>query len=144
VTVTTTQGRRRARTTILVIGVLYLVFGVAGFAYVGWGTFGYEEPVRLFGVFGVSTLLNIVHTFAGLLATVAALRKGATAFAPVALVAFVALTVFGIVARVFGGTGDPLNQTWWNIILYALTALACGYVYALGLRAPSEGRVDND
>ena len=129
------QASRRGRAIVLGVGVVYLVLGLAGFATVGFSEFGYEEPVRLLGVFGVSTLLNIVYTFVGLVAVLVALRGAATTFAPIANVAFTALTVFGAVARLFPGLGDPLNQTWWNVVVAALSAVACGYVYVLRLRA---------
>jgi hypothetical protein len=116
----------RARLIVLVLGIVYLALAVIGFVTAGFQEFGPERPVRMLGVFGVSTLLSIVHTGLGAVLTVAALRKAATALAPAATVAFVALSAFGIVARVFGGTGDPLNLTWWNIALYLLSAVACG------------------
>jgi hypothetical protein len=120
---------------VLSLGVIYLALGLAGFVFFGFDEFGYEEPVRLLGVFGVSTLLNIVHTFVGLVAVLAAVRGAPSAFAVVAMVAFTALTVFGVVSRLFPGAGDPLNQSWWNVALYALTAVVCGYVYWLHLSA---------
>ncbi|MFL6127430.1 DUF4383 domain-containing protein [Actinophytocola sp.] len=137
-TSTISQASRRARTIVLVIGVVYLVLAIVGFATAGWGTFGYEEPVRMLGVFGVSTLLNIIHTFVGLAATVAAVRRVPSVFGTVAMVAFTVLTVFGVVARVFPGSGDPLNLTWWNVGLYALTAVVCGYVFTVRMRTPRQ------
>jgi hypothetical protein len=135
VTLTLSQAARRGRTVVLSLGVVYLLLGIVGFASIGFGEFGYEEPVRLLGVLGASTLLNIGHTFVGLVAGVAALRGAPSAFAAPATVAFTALTAFGVVSRVVPDSGDPLNQTWWNVILYALTAVACGYVYSLRLRS---------
>ncbi|OLF14641.1 DUF4383 domain-containing protein [Actinophytocola xanthii] len=130
-----TTDRRRvvppARLVMLVLGIMYLVLAVIGFITVGFQEFGPERPERMLGVLGVSTLLSIVHTGLGAVLTVAALRGAATALAPVATVAFTALSAFGIVARVFGGTGDPLNLTWWNIALYLVSAVACGLVGAL-------------
>ncbi len=134
-TVTQTRAARRTRAIVLGIGVLYLLLAIGGFIRTGFSSFGWEEPVRLLGFLGVSTLLNIVHTFAGLLAVVAALRKAPSAFAAPATVAFTAMAAFGAVSRIFADTGDPLNMTWWNVGLSLLTAATCAYVYSLRLRA---------
>jgi fermentation-respiration switch protein FrsA (DUF1100 family) len=132
---TLAQAARRGRKIVLGLGAVFVLLATAGFVRTGWGEFGQEEPVRVLGVFGVSTLLNIVHTFVGLVALLAALRGAAGALAPVATVAFTAMAVFGATARLFGDSGDPLNQTWWNVGLYLLSAAACAYVYSLRLRA---------
>lgn len=123
------------RVVILVLGVVYLVFAVAGMIRVGWHEFEWEEPVRLFGIFGVSTLLNIAHGFLGLIALTAAIGGAAFAFAPVLAVVFTVMTAFGIVASIGTGTGDPFNLTWWNVVLYLLSVLACGFAYFSQLRA---------
>jgi Domain of unknown function (DUF4383) len=123
------------RVIILVLGVVYLVFAVAGMVTVGWHEFKWEEPVRLFGIFGVSTLLNIAHGFLGLVALAAAIGGAAFAFAPVLAVVFTGMTAFGIVASIGVGTGDPFNLTWWNVVLYLLSVAACGYAYFSQVRA---------
>jgi fermentation-respiration switch protein FrsA (DUF1100 family) len=124
----------RARLVVLVLALVYVVLAVAGIERAGWREFGPGESVLVFGVLGVSTLLNVVHALIGLVALGAALRHGAVAFALVALVVFTAMSAFGIVARGFGGSGDPLNLTWWNVGLYLLSAAACAFVYALRIR----------
>ena len=125
----------QARAIVLGLGVVYLLLAIGGFIRTGWGEFGLEEPVRLLGILGVSTLLNFVHTFAGLVAVVAALRGAPSAFAAPATIAFTAMAVFGAVARIFGGTGDPTNMTWGNVVLYVLSAAVCVFVYTLRMRA---------
>lgn len=135
---------RRARRIVLGVGAVYLVLGLAGFARSGWTEFGFEEPVRLLGIFGISTLLNIVHFFVGVLAILAALGRSPSVFAMVAVVAFTAMAVFGATARVFGDAGDPLNLTWWNVGLFVLAAVACGYVNALRLRATRSAKEGPD
>lgn len=129
-----------ARVIVLLLGLLYLVLAVAGMFTVGWDEFGWEDPVRMFGVLGVSTLLNIVHGFIGIVAIVAALRGGATAFAPVAGIAFTAMSAFGIVSQVFSDEGDPLNLTWGNVVLYLLSLAACVFVYLTRVRAGRSSR----
>jgi hypothetical protein len=123
-----------ARTVVLVLGLVYLVLAVGGVVAVGWGEFGWEDPVRLFGNFGISTLTNILHGFVGIVALVAALRGGAYAFAPVAGIAFMAMSAFGIAAQVFRDEGDPLNLTWWNVVLYLCGLVACVLVYGMRVR----------
>jgi fermentation-respiration switch protein FrsA (DUF1100 family) len=125
---------------VATLGLVYLVLAVAGFVAVGWGTFGYEEPVRVFSVVGTSTLANIVHAFAGVVALVAALRRGASVFAPIGTIAFLAMAVFGVVSRLFPGAGDPLNLTWWNVGLYLLSAIACLYAYLANARSAVDHR----
>ena len=121
------HGLRGRRLVVLTLGVVYLAFAVIGLAIVGWHDFGYEEPVRMLGFLGVSTLLCVVHALVGVVLTLSALRRAAALVAPLAL-AFVAMAVFGAVANTFGGNGDPLNLNWWNVFLYAGSAVACGYV----------------
>ncbi|HEY7595944.1 MAG TPA: DUF4383 domain-containing protein [Actinophytocola sp.] len=124
----------RGRLVVVALGVLYLVLAAVGLATVGWHDFGYEEPVRMFGFLGVSTLLCVVHALLGVVLTTAGLRRAATAIAPVLVVAFVAMAVFGAVAKIFGGSGDPLNFNWWNVVLYLVSAAACVYVYVTAWR----------
>lgn len=143
VTVTRPKAVKRVRTIVLGLGVVYLLLAIAGFVRTGWGEFGQEEPLRLAGVLGVSTLLNIVHAVVGAVACLAAARGAAGAFAPVAMVVFTAMAVFGATARIFGDYGDPLNQSWWNVGLYLLSAATCGYLYSLPLRATEENPDDN-
>jgi hypothetical protein len=140
VTVTRSRAAKRVRAIVLGLGALYLLLAIAGFVRTGWGEFGLEEPLRLAGVLGVSTLLNIVHAFVGAVAVLAAVRGAAGAFAPVATVAFTAIAVFGATARIFGDYGDPLNLSWWNVGLYLLSAVACGYAYLLPLRAAARNQ----
>lgn len=136
---TMTSSRQRARALVLGLAVVYLFLAVAGFVHVGVGTFGYEEPIRLFGFLGVSTLLNFAHTFIGLVALLAAVRGGASAFAAPATIGFTAMSALGIVSRVAGDSGDPLNLTWWNVALYLVSAVLCAYVYWSRARAVASG-----
>ncbi|MFI7675845.1 DUF4383 domain-containing protein [Actinophytocola sp. NPDC049390] len=125
----------RARLIVLVLGVVYLALAVIGLAVLGWGSIRESENARLLGVFGLSRLLIVAHGALGVIAVLAALRRGASAFAAVATIVFVAMTAFGVVANVVGDVGDPLHMTWWNVGLYALSAVTCVYVYALRMRA---------
>jgi hypothetical protein len=132
-TVAKTAGTTRA--IVLVLGVVYLALAVIGLAVIGWGSIREAENARLLGVFGVSRLLIIAHGALGVIAVVAALRRGASAFAAVATIVFVAMSAFGIVANVVGDVGDPLHMTWWNVALYVLSAAACLFAYTLRVKA---------
>jgi hypothetical protein len=135
-----TRTASAARPGVLALGVVYLVLAIAGFVRTGTAEFGLEEPLRLFGVLGVSTLANIVHAVVGVAATVAALRRAPTVFAAPATVAFFAMAVFGAVSRIVADTGDPLNLTWWNVGLYLLSSAACAAFYWTGaVRTAREG-----
>ncbi|OLF12020.1 hypothetical protein BLA60_08295 [Actinophytocola xinjiangensis] len=114
---------------ILAVGLVYVVLAVAGTVKVGWHDFGWSEPDRVFWVFGVSTLANVVHGVVGLVGLFAAVGSAAFAFTPVLGVTFTAMAAFGIVAMSANDGGDPLNLTWWNVILYVVSAVACGYAY---------------
>lgn len=119
---------------MLVLGIVYLALSVIGFATVGWQEIGWEDPVRMLGFLGVSSLLNIVHGLIGLVLIGMSLRHWSVGIAPVAAVAFIAMAAFGAVARIFGGEGDPLNLNWWNVGLYVLSAAAAVYAYTTGVR----------
>ncbi|MFC4855339.1 DUF4383 domain-containing protein [Actinophytocola glycyrrhizae] len=133
------KAARRARLVVLVLGVVYLALAVAGIVVVGWGEIRESDPAQLFGVLGVSRLLDIAHAVLAAGALLAAVRGAPTAFAAVATVAFTAMAAFGLVAEVVGDAGDPLHMTWWNVGLYLLSALTCLYVYTLRVKAQEEG-----
>ena len=134
-TETLPKAAKQARLVVLVVGVLYLALAVLGLVVVGWGSIRESEPGRLFGVLGVSRLLDVAHTVLGAAAVLAAVRRAPSVFAAVATIVFTAMAAFGVVANVVGDAGDPLHMTWWNVGLYAVSALTCAYVYSLRLRA---------
>ncbi len=125
----------RARAIVLVLGVVYLALAVIALVVLGWGSIRESENARLLGVFGVSRLLIVAHGALGVIAIVAALRHGASAFAAVATIVFVAMTAFGIVSNAVGDVGDPLHMTWGNVVLYALSAVACAVAYVTRTKA---------
>jgi hypothetical protein len=135
VTTTVPKAARKARVTVLVLGVVYLALAVTGIVVVGFGEIHESESALLLGIFGVSRLLDIAHAVLGVVAVLAAVRGGASAFAAVATIVFTALAAFGTISRIIGDAGDPLHMTWWNVGLYVLSALTCVFVYTLRLRA---------
>lgn len=128
----------RAGAVVLTLGVVYLALSVIGFVTVGWHQFGQGRTAVMLGFLGVSTLSNIAHGLIGLVLTGTSLRGWASGIAPVATIVFVAFAVFGTVARIFGGRGDPLNLNWWNVGLYVLSAVAAVYAYVAAVRRGPE------
>ncbi|MFF5990592.1 DUF4383 domain-containing protein [Prauserella flavalba] len=112
-----------------VVALWYLVMGITGFAlHDGMG----PESSRTVWVFGVSTLLNIMHTAVGVLALIAT-RKAVTArlFGWASFFAFAGLTAYSILATVLDEWGDLVNVKAANAWLYGATCLI-GLVLALG------------
>ena len=93
------------------LGVVLLALAVAGIAIVGWGAIRESESARLFGVFGVSRLLDIAHAAPGVVAVLPAVLRAPSAFAAVATIVFTAMVAFGVVSGVVGDAGDPLHMT---------------------------------
>lgn len=134
VTETLPKSAGLTRAIVLVLGVVYLALAVIALAVLGWGSIREAPDARILGVFGVSRLLIVAHGALGVIALLAAVRRGASAFAAVATIVFVAMTAFGIVANIIGDIGDPFHTTWWNVGLYALSAVACFYAYVVRMK----------
>ncbi|MEU0797254.1 DUF4383 domain-containing protein [Amycolatopsis sp. NPDC005961] len=102
----TTEVRSRrsaARTAALVFGVAFLLVGVLGFVpgitagYADLRFAGHESGARLFGVFTVSVLHNLVHLVFGVLGVLAARASGGSrAFLMIGGGVYVLLFVFGL------------------------------------------------
>ncbi|GAB2958815.1 DUF4383 domain-containing protein [Amycolatopsis acidiphila] len=115
-----TRSRSRAsvsRALALVIGVVYLVLGIAGFFLI-------DKPLW---VFHTGPLLDVVRTAIGLLALVAA-RKGATAQV-IGLVLFFGLAGFTVYGSLSAATMQPgdvrhfFDVHWGDNILHGITAV---------------------
>ncbi|WP_329056034.1 DUF4383 domain-containing protein [Amycolatopsis sp. NBC_01488] len=102
----TTEGRSRrsaARGAAVLFGVAFLVVGVLGFVpgitagYADLHFAGHESGARLFGVFTVSVLHNLVHLAFGVAGLVAARGSGGSrAFLMIGGGIYVLLWVFGL------------------------------------------------
>jgi len=95
--------RSTARTAALAVGIVFLVAGVLGFVpgiTAGYGDLhfaGHESGARLFGVFTVSVLHNLVHLLFGVLGVLAARHNGGSrAFLMLGGGVYVLLWVFGL------------------------------------------------
>lgn len=122
--------------TVLIVGFLYVLFGLVGFWVSG---FGAADPVQgphyLLGI-EVSTLRNLVHLAVGLVGAACATRMpAARGYGWLLLVVGVVEAVFGVVALVSPGI-DPLGMNLPALVVALVTAVL-GLVIALG-RAHSE------
>ncbi|MFD2473335.1 DUF4383 domain-containing protein [Amycolatopsis silviterrae] len=124
--------RSWARPAVAVLGLIYLVLGVAGFFLPQTAHAGHDTS-RVIWLFSSSTVLNIVHTAIGLLGLLAARKlSGAVGYCWVLFVAFTGLTAYGILATAFSTVPqDPVNLNWADNWLHGLTALVA-LVVALG------------
>ncbi|MGV9295624.1 DUF4383 domain-containing protein [Amycolatopsis sp. NPDC003676] len=131
-TVTT---RSWARPVVAVLGLIYLVLGVAGF-FVPETAHAGHDTTRVVWLFSSSTVLNIVHTALGLLGLLAARKlSGAVAYCWVLFVAFTGLTAYGILATSFStARDDPVNLNWADNWLHGLTALVALVIALSGSR----------
>lgn len=95
--------RSTARTAALLVAIAFLAVGVLGFIpgiTAGYGDLhfaGHESGARLFGVFTVSVLHNLVHLLSGIVGVLAARHNGgARAFLMLGGGVYVLLWVFGL------------------------------------------------
>ncbi|MFB9905124.1 DUF4383 domain-containing protein [Allokutzneria oryzae] len=129
--------------TALVVGAVYFVIGLVGFAVTGFGDFfAHDNGVHLMG-FAVNPMHNLVHLLIGLfgLAASTGLRASA-AFGWVLAVAYGAVFVFGLFA-VFMPEINFLNINWADNGLHLVSA-AVGLAIALGAQkiGRNQGWVD--
>lgn len=118
----------------LLVGVVFLVLGIAGFATSG----------ELLG-FHTGTLLDVVRTAVGVLALIAA-RRGPSARI-IGLVVFFGLlgvTVWGLLSA---GTGDPadvrriFDPSWADNALHAVVAVLGLVIFLIPARTRNAERV---
>ncbi|MEV6623040.1 DUF4383 domain-containing protein [Amycolatopsis sp. NPDC051106] len=124
------ERRRRSglvQLAALVLGVVYLVLGVAGFFVPGnagstsAGPFGTHATQYTLLIFSVSPLLNALHTLVGVAGVVAARKVGSTAIYALALaVGFAGFSAYSVLVLGFG-TGDRFNLNWADVILHLVT-----------------------
>jgi hypothetical protein len=113
------------RPFVAVVGLIYLVLGVAGFFTPETAVVGHDTS-RTVWIFSSTVILNLVHTALGVLGLLAALRAAlAHAYCWALFVAMAGVTAFGILATAFGTARDaPVALNWADNWLHGLTALA--------------------
>ncbi|MGV9364666.1 DUF4383 domain-containing protein [Amycolatopsis sp. NPDC003731] len=110
------------RPVVAVLGLLYLVLGIAGFLTPETAAVGHETG-RAVWIFSVTPLLNLVHTVVGVLGLLAATRRtGAIIYCWVLFVGFTGMTAYGILATALVNPEDPINLNWADNWLHGLTA----------------------
>jgi hypothetical protein len=138
---TTRPHRTRVQLAALVVGVTFLVVGVAGFipgitTHYGDMTFaGHDSMAKLLGLFMVSVLHNIVHLLFGIVG-IALSRSAASArlYLIVGGVIYLVLWIYGLVIDMKSAANFvPLNtaDNWLHLVL-GVGMIALGF--ALGER----------
>jgi hypothetical protein len=120
-------GTHPAQLTAMVVAVVFLLVGIAGFIpgltteYDGMTFAGHESMAMLLGVFHVSVLHNIVHLLFGIVGLVMARTvPGAVAFLIGGGVIYAVLWVYGLVIdQTSTANFVPLNNAdnWLHLVL---------------------------
>lgn len=107
----------------LIIGLVYLLLGIGGFALADAAHVG-RDTTNTFLIFSLGALLNVVHTIIGVLGVLAA-RRAPTAqlFGWVLFFVGIGLTVYGILAAATGREGDIMNINWADNWLHGISAV---------------------
>jgi len=131
--------RSPVRLTSLVVGLMFVVVGIAGFVpgiTTGMGDMaaaGHTSGSHLLGIFQVSVLHNALHLVLGVLGILAARASSAArAFLVVGGIAYAGLWIYGLVVdQTSSANFVPLNtaDNWLHLVL------AAGMI-ALGLIMP--------
>lgn len=124
-----------AQLIALSIGIVYLGLGVAGLFVTGFGAFT-RSPDNTVLIFGVSTLLNLLHLFFGGYALLAARSSsGARVFSWTSMLFFAALLTYGVLATLVAAPSEPLNTNPPDNLLHLVTFLAAMSIQVFGTRA---------
>jgi hypothetical protein len=146
-----TAGDRATRTPVrkatLAVGVVFVVVGIAGFIpgittdYDMLGGAGHDSMAKLFGVFMVSVLHNIVHLLFGVVGLIAATRaRAARAYLIVGGAVYAVLWIYGLlVDQTSAANVVPVNtpDNWLHFVL-AVGMIGLGVL--LGRRSAADTR----
>ncbi len=128
------------RLVVALLGLVYLVLGVAGFFTPETADVGHH-PQNAVWLFSASGLLNLLHTLLGVAGLAAALRTTtALAYSWAAFIALTGLTAYGLVAATGNPPEDPVNINWADNWLHGLSALILLATGVLATRALREAR----
>ena len=122
-----TTARSPIRTATLVVSVVFLLVGIAGFIpgittdYSTMTFAGHDSGATLLGVFQVSILHNIVHLLFGVVGLAAArTARSAWTYLVVGGVVYLVLWVYGLVAdKMSSANFVPINRAddWLHFVL---------------------------
>jgi hypothetical protein len=132
--------RNAARLTVLMLGLFYVVLAIWGFAQisdetnVGGDLRGGNPSDLLWGVFGVSTVLNFIHFLLGVFTVVAAVTLMKSAW----ITWYVAIGLGLVVAYGLLPIGsDPLNINWADNWLHLVSAVVMVGAALVPARTPA-------
>jgi hypothetical protein len=117
------------RRVAMVFGVVFLLLGIVGFFSPGGMAMGADPaPGKIFGLFDINLLHNIVHCVFGVWGLVASRSfSGAKSYAQVGGVIYLVLAVLGFVSpTTFGLIPIGGNGVWLHAIL-GVALLAAGF-----------------
>ncbi len=121
--------------TAAIFGVVFLLIGILGFVATGTSMdANMETAPRLFGLFPVNVLHNLVHILFGVWGLAAARSFAASrSYAQIAGIAYLALTVLGFIApELFGIMPIGGNDIWLHLLI-GIVLTTVGF----GARAPA-------
>ena len=121
---TRTAGRTVPQWLALVIGAVFTLIGLAGFAVTGFDGFAEHQPDQTLLGFAVNPLHNIVHLLLGIVGIVMSRREGsARGYGWLLVVGYGAVLVYGLVVS-GQEDGNFLNINSADNVLHGLTVLA--------------------
>jgi hypothetical protein len=142
--------RSPLRTAALLVGAVFLLVGVLGFVpgvttdYSDLGAAGHESTAKLFGIFQVSVLHNIVHLLFGIAGIVLSrTNQGSRAYLIGGGVIYLALWLYGLVIdKTSDANFVPLNTAddWLHFGL-AVGMIGLGVALSRNLRGLRADRV---
>ena len=133
---TTGTARSPAQTLAMVIGVVFLLVGVAGFFVTGFDNFAKPSDDTLL-IFQVNPLHNIVHLLVGVAGVMLARTvEGARTYGGLLALAYGIAFVYGIFAVGKDTSINFLNLNQADQILHLLSALA-GVAIVMMVRRPT-------
>jgi arginine exporter protein ArgO len=145
-TAVTRAPRTRVQKATLVVGVVFLLVGIAGFIpgitthYDMLGAAGHDSMAKLFGVFMVSILHNVVHLLFGVVGLIAAsTARAARAYLIVGGAVYAVLWLYGLVIdQTSTANFVPVNtpDNWLHFVL-AVGMIALGVLLGRRTAAPT-------
>ena len=138
--------RQPVQTAALLIGVVFLIVGIAGFipgitAHYGDLGFANHDGAKLLGLFGVNVLHNIAHIALGIAGVALAKTAGsARTYLLAGGVVYFVLFLYGVVIDQGSGANFAALNTADNVLHLVLALAMVGLGVALPRRAFGERR----